>query len=571
MLNIDYAEGLNLPAKISIGSIDDVDCTLIIARNSFPHLKMGDYFYSKDVDAFLNNPPNLISIKSKRETFTLYNSESSGDSLIPEYVTTGSKPESISGVDISLSGLYTFFDGLSNFTVSDSCIKKDITDCFIKTEFNINDELYTFSVEHDYSFSKKIDTTTIVEDAFIRIRKYEGDISLDAIKNIVKKIRILFSLMLGFDLSIRKTWIIKNDGARCNSFYFHAPSKLEPPFENSHDCFIFSAKLLANNEWCEILTSTFNGDSSNSLSEFWVRLVSMFSYKGFWEYEILGVVSLLDAYSKKHHEAHTNKTISLRKFDKLKGSIKNTLREYKNSLPADKNYDDSCEVIDNMILQVGYIKNTNAQDFRLILKLLMETISTDIQNLIDFKNEDFEMIIKIRNAAAHGAPIDEDIMANLQRVMIVKEKIKFLLLYLFFKSMNFSVKDFIKLCRHSFSKIKFGADLDSYTLNMISGTGVALHIDSQSIAKAKKTSKINTVIIYHVKSQRCEIGNSTIQEVMDSMYSSNKGKFNNFVDLIYEKYLINEIFSVQYLHSLFLCAEDEKIELHGAYLIKIND
>ncbi|MEX3019351.1 hypothetical protein AB4K05_07100 [Kluyvera sp. STS39-E] len=571
MLNIDYAEGLNVPAKISIGSIDDLDCTLIIARNSFPHLKMGDYFFSNEVDAFLNNPPNLISLKSQRETFTLYNSERTGDSLIPEYVTTGSKPENINGVDISLSGLYTFFDGRSNFTVSDSCIKKDITDCFIKTEFNINGELYTFSVEHDYSFSKKIDTTTIVEDAFIRIRKSEGDVSLDAIKCIIKKTRILFSLMLGFDLSIRKTWLIKNDGARCNSLYFHAPSKLEHPFENSHDCFIFPAQLLTNDEWNKILTSTFNGDSSSTLSEFWVRLVSMFSYKGFWEYEILGVVSLLDAYSKKHHETHTNKTISLRKFDKLKDSIKNTLREYKKSLPADKKHTDSCEVIDNMILQVGYIKNTNAQDFRLILKLLMETISVDIQNLISFKDEDFETIIKIRNAAAHGAPIDEEIMANLQRVMIVKEKIKFLLLYLFFKSMSFSDKDFIKLCRHSFSKIKFGAALDSYTLNMMSGTGIALNIDNEDIAKAKKTSKVNTVIIHHVKSQKCEIGNNTIQEIMDSMYSSNKGKFINFVDLIYANYLIDEIFSVQYASSLFLCAEDVKIELHGAYLIQIND
>lgn len=570
MLNIDYVEGLNLVGKASIGSIENIDCTLNIANNSFPSLEIENAFFNMEMRKYFQTPPKTITCTSQHNFFTLYNNKSTGSSFIPEFIVHGRETKNFNGIDISLSGLYSFFDGYSNFEIEDSCICKNITDLFVETQFYIDSDLYYFSVAHAYSCSKEIDTTTLIEDAIVRVRRDRGSISLDEVKNIVKKIRILFSLLLGFDLSIKKTWLVSSDEKSINPFYFYAPSKPAQPFKHPHDCFIYSAQLLNNDDWSKILTCTFNNMSS-SISEFWVRLVSMFSYKGFWEYEILGVVSLLDAYSKNYHKINTDKKMPAGHFKKIKKQIKDILLEYKNGLPSDSNKSSFCEVIDNIETQISYIKNTNAQDFKSILNLLMENISVNIKKLIDFKNVDFDIIIKIRNLAAHGSPINDSIMENLQQVMIIKEKIKFFLLYIFFTSIGFSDVDFIRLCRNTFNKIKLGAHLDSYVLNVTYGNGVAIDIDVENMDKAKQKSTVNATIMLHVKSNRYEINNEYLNEIIDSILTTNRDKYFNIIDLIYEEFINDEIFSVEYLPSVFLCCENEKIELHGAYLIKSND
>lgn len=201
----------------------------------------------------------------------------------------------------------------------------------------------------------------------------------------------------------------------------------------------------------------------------------------------------------------------------------------------------------------------------------MGTISSDIKNLINFKNVDFEIIIKIRNLAAHGAPINDSIIENLQQVMITKEKIKFLLLYVFFKSLGFSDVDFIKLCRNSFNKIKLGANLDPFTLKITYGNDIALDVDAENIIKAKTKPRINATVIFHVKSNRYEINNEALNEVIESIFTTNRGYYFNIIDLIYSEFINDEIFCVEYFPSVFLCCGDEKVELHGAYLIKSND
>lgn len=187
MLSIDYAEGLNLAGKASIGSIENIDCTLLIANSSFPHLDIGNAYYNQELRDHFKNPPSTITFTSQHNIFTLYNNEPSGSSFIPEFIISGHEPKSINGIAISLNGLYSFFDGRSNFEVKDSCISKNITDRFVDTQFYMEDELYYFSVEHDYSYTKKTTTTTLIEDAIVRVKRATGNISFDEIKKIVKK------------------------------------------------------------------------------------------------------------------------------------------------------------------------------------------------------------------------------------------------------------------------------------------------------------------------------------------------------------------------------------------------
>lgn len=571
MLDIDYVEGLELTGKANIGKAEQVDCKLFVRSKSFPQLKIVNSIHRLDLADYFRNPPAIIKFTSLWHSFTLYNNEFSGEGFSPQYIVEGAESEIVAGVEISLSGLYTFFDGRSNFEVKESYIGKSINDRFVNTQFNIDDDLYYFSVEHNYSFRKNIDTTTLIEDAYVKIWKPTGKLYLEEIEKIIKKTRILFSLLLGFDLSIKKTWLINSEGVRSNSFYFRAASKSGQPFEQPHECFIYSADLLTEEAWVKILNSTFNDNMSNSITEFWVRLVSMFSYKGFWEYEILGVVSLLDAYSNSHHKLKNEKKISAHAFKKLKRQMKEILTTYKGSLPLNDKYSTACEVIDNIIRQVGYVKNTNAQDFKLKLKFLINNISTNIQNLLDFKSDDFEMIIKIRNSAAHGSPIEESIMQNIQRAMIVKEKIKFLLLYLFFKEMGFTDNSFVQLCERTFNKIKLGARLDEFTLSVVFGNGIALNVTPKNLVEAKNSTRMNIPIIYHVKSDSFETNNTHLNEVVESIYTENRGRYVDVVTFIYSMYRYEGYFSVEHLPHVFLCSNDERIEIHGVFLVKLND
>ncbi len=255
--------------------------------------------------------------------------------------------------------------------------------------------------------------------------------------------------------------------------------------------------------WGVVVSNIFNDKVGNAISSFWVRLVSMFSYKGFWEYEILGVVSILDAYSLDYHEKYTLKKLPKEEYQKLKNEMVKVLDAYKlSNLPIsieNGSYLDDCQVIDGMIFSLGTIRNTNAPNFKSAFDGLMNSIDKDIRDLIGLGSDEFRLIQNIRNLAAHGQAISKNIRDNLQKVIVVKEKVKFLLLYIVFILLGFTKETFINACGNSFHKIRLNAQLDALTLSKLKGTAKFFELNNTEFIKAKALPLVDISLIYHSK------------------------------------------------------------------------
>lgn len=574
-MDIDYAQGLNLDVDVEIGTLEGVTGRLEIASNMFPKLTIENKYshYDSSIVPFFKSPPSTIICKSNYQILTLCQNASSGRSFLPDYVVVGTKVNEVTGVDVSLVGLFSFFNGNSSFVFKDSYLGKRIFDNFIGSEFLISDDVYNFSVNHEFSSINDFDKTIISEDAVVRIIKKNGFISLDEAKNIIKKVRVLFSLLLGFDLSIRKTWLVYGDDNYAMPFYFHAFSNSEHPFEHAHQCFMVSPYIFNNDMWSTILNKAFNGEAGDDVSNIWVRLVSLFSYKGFWEYRILGIVSLLDSYSVRFHKRTGIEKLPSSDFKALKRGMVSVLDSYRSSLllQNDQKYIEKSQVVDSMISSLDFIRNTNAQTFQLTFNILFDSVDKDVQDLIGFADGDFKLIKQIRDLAAHGEAIPQEIIDNIQQAMIVSEKIKFLLLFIIYRTLGFSRDLFIECCGMSHHKIKLGAKLRKIKLDELTGQSKFFKLNDDDWVKVNSLKGLGLAVTYHVKSDYLEIQNDYLSRLSKDWWETKQEEYSSSVDLIYASYASDDYFGVEHVASLYLLNGDSHVELNGVIMLWLND
>ncbi len=202
----EYLDCLELDVDVEMSNDNFIKGVLKTSNAALPFLVLNNESVYKDpvAHAFHKSPPSFIKCKSKNQVYTLFENKTIRGYITPEYIVAGDGFGGANGVEISLSGLYEFFNGMSSVEYKDNYLRKEVFDNFINIDFTINSEKYNLTVRHDHWGTSKANVTTITEDAVVRVEKYKGVISLKEAKNIIKKVKLLFSLLLGYDLSIKK-------------------------------------------------------------------------------------------------------------------------------------------------------------------------------------------------------------------------------------------------------------------------------------------------------------------------------------------------------------------------------
>lgn len=191
----------------------------------------------------------------------------------------------------------------------------------------------------------------------------------------------------------------------------------------------------------------------------WVRLAGMQRYDGFWEYKALGYISILDHYVKIRS---TNFKKPVAKVAEEKLAV--FRQKVTNSVPSLSATD-----IDTIERVADSVFGNTGQTFGDRYRLSMDQTDQDVVKIISISPQDFQFILKIRNAVAHG---DDPALKSYDypRVSDIVGKVEILLTYWAFLDFGLTTKDFIECLSKTHNSLKLSCTLDKVHLARLSRT-----------------------------------------------------------------------------------------------------
>lgn len=573
MSELNFSDDFELYVDVYIDDLPTVKGLLVFRSNRAPYLSIEDnQWYS----SFKTDSEEFKKIKSrvkctcKGDVYFLYLNNVHFNALYPKYILKSKGEYSYSRFYISIPEVYQFFNGASGFRTLDGELRKKIKDYFLKVEFNYKDEKYLLTVEHYFSVSTDRNMTKIFEDAVLCVERLNGEITFDDAKKLSFKILTFFSLIFGTDLSIKYISLGSDDnGGVYSPFYF-----ISRYFDNN--IITYPAKTLITHpsyitmdDWSVMLNNFFSAQNMHEFEDIWTRFVSMYSYKGFWEYEVLGYASILDAYSQKLIDKEKKYKIPSPKMKKLKVDLISLIHEKAKLLDTD-NQEECNEIIESLCCYVDGFKNTLNPTFKERYLYVLNLIDSDFLSVINFTDKDFVIIKKIRDEAAHGKPVKMHTetgngLLNLSNVFVLLSKLVVLLSCLAFKKLGINEKSFAKLIAHSHNENIINASLDELKLDMFTEQARLVNVDVDTFSIAKKSFSFDFVVLENKETNDLIFNDSQLLGIMVDYKTINEGTFitDDFCYYVYNNYSLDAYYCVEFVSKVYCVFNDKNTSIHN--------
>ncbi|WP_202368417.1 HEPN domain-containing protein [Pseudomonas sp. MWU318] len=314
---------------------------------------------------------------------------------------------------------------------------------------NIESENYSFSLRSEIysSLTKHREERTIHEHVNFVFTRSDGEFSLSEIKNKPLELSSLLSIFIAYPISISSIWVKGSSGYPV-PLYYPTFKKADRDFDEN----VFWRNALISRStldgcWQSILEKYYN---SKFRKVQWSRLSGMQRHEGFWEYKVLGYVSLLDSYTsrltKEDGIKPTNKKAE--KIDVLLGA----LDSIKHPLTPEQ-LAEVRSLIESALPKQRTLSFTEKYNY------LIDNTDTDIIKIINLSNEDFKLIKQVRDIIAHGDAVDL-IEYPYERIHSTTQKLTLLLTYHATVDFGIATGDFIQSLYNTINILSYNKGLD---------------------------------------------------------------------------------------------------------------
>jgi len=280
-----------------------------------------------------------------------------------------------------------------------------------------------------------------------------GEFTLEDVRDKAIELGSLLSLLIAYPISVISVEVLTGKD-RLYSAYFGTFKQQDRDHTRnfSYQCFV--QKHALDGRWQLIFRNYYQ---SSELKELWGRLAGMQRYDGFWEFRLLGYVSLLDKYVTWRASTLPN-VISPPEPTKL-----NELEAELNQLFPKL---DTAATLAIVEIAKGIFAHRDSTFARKYAHSIDKT-DCDIRRIIDITDEDFRLIKKVRDRIAHGehSGLGED---EFMRINAVVGKISLLLTYWTFLDLGLSKDDFLNGLNATHSRLRLGAPLNEKHLARVS-------------------------------------------------------------------------------------------------------
>lgn len=319
-----------------------------------------------------------------------------------------------------------------------------------------------FAVKSKYVGTSKVSGEETVIREFVEFEfspLEERKFGLSDIKAKAGDLSCLFSLLIAYPVTIHSVSVRLQNGQRC---HVHFPTFSRPERKAAGSVFwikCFVQKTAIENKWQTIFDRFYK---SQYREQCWSRLSGMQRYEGFWEYGILGYVSLLERYVIIFSQNKTDRTIPSASKTKLKNFRQSVIKKIPKLEQAD--FDKILEIANE-----AFANKPKGLTFEDRYYLAIKETDADITKIIALTDEDFDEIKEIRHAVAHGD--SPNIPGNdLTKVSVIAKKIELLLTYWAFLDFGFTTGEFIESLNRTHSVLRLSAQLNDVHLNRTTGS-----------------------------------------------------------------------------------------------------
>ncbi len=207
----------------------------------------------------------------------------------------------ISALDIYIDGLSVAMD---NSSWENKIDEKQFVITRPRSNFLVSLEQVT--VSDDWASSLKRDSESsraylAVDSHFIRLSFNNTPISIEDAKSYLMRLLGFFSILLMHPLNISRLKANFVGKESCAEIYI--PFSVHNKLLKNESC-LLDLKALSNEQWELAFRNLFGMNFKDSI---WSRFRGMLMYEGYWEYNILGVVSLLDSYLEEKYGIRNKK------------------------------------------------------------------------------------------------------------------------------------------------------------------------------------------------------------------------------------------------------------------------
>lgn len=316
------------------------------------------------------------------------------------------------------------------------------------------DENFYLRSEIEYNISKRGENYTLHQHVDFSFLKTAGKFNLSEIKNKPHELSCLLSILTAQPISISSVWVMGSAGHLIPA-YFPAFKRVDRDFDENQ---FWRNSLISRHSldtcWQTVLERYYN---STYRKVYWVRLAGMQRYEGFWEYKVLGYVSLLDGYSTELSKSNNIKPKNINK--EVIDSTLDALKSLKNPLTSEQIYEIK-RLIEPVLPMRRKLNFTEKYNY------VIDSTDPDIVKIINLSNDDFKLIKKVRDKIAHGDAIDL-VEAPLERVHSTIQKLTLLLTFRALNDFGITTETFIKSLSSTTNSLRYCKELNMTHLSRI--------------------------------------------------------------------------------------------------------
>lgn len=412
------------------------------------------------------------------------------------------------------------------------------------------DEDFSLKTETFCSLTKSGEDHVIHEHTRFVFERAGGVFSIDELREKSLELSTLLSLLTATPVSIANVWVGFGGGYAIPT-YFPAFKKIgEGSSSGAYWLSCLTQRHSLDDKWQSIFERFYASDYRKTS---WVRLAGMQRYEGFWEFKILGYVSLLDEYVSSYAKIANQKVT---KADNEK------VTKFKKQIKLLRNPLDKAQIEDVESLIESIFVTSRELTFREKYDYAKSLTDESIRRVINLTDDDFSLIKRIRDKIAHGAA-PELADTSYRELHIIVEKIALLMTYWAHSDLGFSSSDFAASLKYTHNRLQFNQGLDKIHLDRITNSAEFIKV-SESLFQRFASGELSIVNACFIQSSEGDLAYSERHKEMYNAWINNRARTSNkLIDAFG-----SESERVTAVGSLYLECGEKTIRLHMSYIIQ---
>ncbi|KAB7691076.1 hypothetical protein GBN24_07830 [Plesiomonas shigelloides] len=484
--------------------------------------------------------------KSDSDTYYLYDSDCYGVDIWPTYIVKGHDDVDYYGVDVVISGVSEWIDQRTKFEISNEIIQKKIPEKAF-SEIVVYDGV-SYKVESNYSCYVSRESSRIhlcSEITSISMMNVMGSVSVSTAKELCYKLVSLFSLLLMSQLSILNVRLIDKSGKRSGELLFAAFSSEKVDLNSMRECLVQPDFIANSIGWKTLLTNYFLTENSHRFNQFWSRIPMFIKYTGTWEHEILGCVSVLDAYCSYYADKKSTK-LPKRLYKDLIADLDNVIDKYSSASDLEQT-----SVLESIRKGVLSIRNSSLPTFKEKYEFLLGDIDEPIKKIINFSDCHFADVKRIRDGSAHCLEIKTLVKGNVTYEIAIKNKVLVLLCYLYLKDLGFDDLCFAKIISSTVANVVRESAINRAEADRLIGDALFISVDESTFTLASERGNHFTCLAYSNKNNTYTFSHEMTECSKRFMLVRERGNIVDYIknNLFHEQSVMVEYHSKVYLEN----------------------